>query len=167
MQTDSNRLARNNQRIRAHASRSRSRGRRRRWAALLAAAALLASAVPSKAATGGASLAYGALPSAQDIAFSPLRAAGATWYGPGFYGHHTACGQVLRPNVIGVAHRSLPCGTVVKLAYQGRSILTTVIDRGPYAQGYTWDLTNGARLALGLEGSDQIRYALPLSFARR
>ena len=96
----------------------------------------------------------------------PDATAGATWYGPGFYGHQTACGQVLRPNTIGVAHRSLPCGTTVKFAYHGHSLVTTVIDRGPYTKGNAWDLTNGAREALGFEGSGQVHYAVALSYAR-
>ena len=95
-----------------------------------------------------------------------MQTAGATWYGPGFYGHQTACGQVLRPNTIGVAHRSLPCGTTVKFAYHGHSLVTTVIDRGPYTKGNAWDLTNGAREALGFEGSGQVHYAVALSYAR-
>lgn len=97
------------------------------------------------------------------IAFSsPMRSAAATWYGPGLYGNHTACGQVLRPGTVGVAHRSLPCGTAVKFAYGGRQLVTTVIDRGPYSHGRSWDLTNGARRALGFEGADRVLYALAL-----
>src|ERR1700677_3782954 len=38
----------------------------------------------------------------------------ATWFGPGFYGQHTACGQTLTPATVGVANRKLPCGTLVK-----------------------------------------------------
>jgi peptidoglycan lytic transglycosylase len=102
------------------------------------------------------------------IAFSsPMRAAGATWYGPGLYGNRTACGQVLHPGTVGVAHRSLPCGTAVKFAYGGRQLVTTVIDRGPYSQGKAWDLTNGARRALGFEGSDRVLYALALGNTAR
>jgi rare lipoprotein A len=96
-----------------------------------------------------------------------MKTAGATWYGPGLYGNQTACGQVLRPNTIGVAHRKLPCGTTVKFAYRGRYLITKVIDRGPFTQGHAWDLTNGARELLGFDGSNRVRYALALSFARR
>ena len=95
-----------------------------------------------------------------------LRFAGATWYGPGFYGKQTACGQTLRPGTLGVAHRSLPCGTVVKFVFGGRQIVTRVIDRGPYAKGFAWDLTNGTREALGFEGSGRIRYAVAAQYAR-
>jgi rare lipoprotein A len=99
----------------------------------------------------------------QGIVFSsPMRSAGATWYGPGLYGNHTACGQTLRPGTVGVAHKTLPCGTTIKLAYHGRSLVTRVIDRGPYTAGNAFDLTNGARRALDFEGVDRVRYAVAL-----
>ncbi len=145
------------------------RPRGARWAALLSALALLAAtSVSAQAAPGGASsIAYGGAGQAgQELAFSPMRSAGATWYGPGLYGHRTACGQTLRSSTIGVAHRSLPCGTTVKFTYHGHSLVTAVIDRGPYTKGNSWDLTNGARLALGFNGSGQVHYAVALSYAR-
>lgn len=89
-----------------------------------------------------------------------MRTAGATWYGPGLYGNRTACGRVLKPGTVGVAHKSLPCGTRVVFLHRGRVLVTRVIDRGPYAAGYQWDLTNGARLRLGFRGTGRIRYAL-------
>jgi len=146
--------------------------RRRRTYGILAAlpliATLLALIAPSaQAGTGGA--ASGAASDAQagrGLAFSPLRWAGATWYGPGLYGKRTACGQVLRPRTIGVAHRRLPCGAAVKLVYHGRAIVTRVIDRGPYTRGNAWDLTNGTRRALHFEGSGRLRYAVATRYAR-
>jgi rare lipoprotein A (peptidoglycan hydrolase) len=109
--------------------------------------------VSESATTGGAGLTFS----------SPMRSAGATWYGPGLYGNGTACGQTLRPGTIGVAHRTLPCGTTVKLSYHGHSLVTRVIDRGPYTAGNDFDLTNGARLALDFEGVGQVRYALAVA----
>ena len=73
----------------------------------------------------------------------------ATWYGPGFWGKSTACGAVLQPTVIGVAHRRLPCGTQVTFTYNGRSVAATVIDRGPFRKGYAWDLTKKTAKRLG------------------
>jgi rare lipoprotein A (peptidoglycan hydrolase) len=73
----------------------------------------------------------------------------ATWYGPGFWGKRTACGTVLTPTTIGVAHRKLPCGTTVTFSYAGRSVTTTVIDRGPFRKGYAWDLTKKAAKRVG------------------
>jgi rare lipoprotein A (peptidoglycan hydrolase) len=75
----------------------------------------------------------------------------ATWFGPGFYGQTTACGQTLTPAVVGVANRTLPCGTLVKFGYKGRAATLPVIDRGPYARnGAQWDLTTEAAHALGM-----------------
>ena len=74
----------------------------------------------------------------------------ATWFGPGFYGHETACGQILTRTVVGVANRTLPCGTLVRFTYSGRSVTVPVIDRGPYGGiGASWDLTAAAAEALG------------------
>lgn len=86
--------------------------------------------------------------------------AAATWYGPGFYGNRTACGKTLRTTTIGVAHRTLPCGTKVTFAYHGRFLVAPVIDRGPYSGGYTFDLTGAAAEALGFSGSGNLRYAV-------
>ena len=60
----------------------------------------------------------------------------ATWYGPGLYGNTTACGQELTRELVGVAHKSLPCGTMVEVSYAGRSIVVPVVDRGPVRQGH-------------------------------
>ena len=72
----------------------------------------------------------------------------ASWYGPGFYGNRTACGQVYTPEIIGVAHRTLRCGTMLVLEYRGRTMTVAVIDRGPYIAGRTLDLSNATRLAM-------------------
>lgn len=89
-----------------------------------------------------------------------MKRAKATWYGPGFYGNQTACGQTLRVRTVGVAHRTLPCGTKVTFRYRGRTLVTRVIDRGPFVTGIDWDFTNGARLQLGFSGSEPVRYAV-------
>lgn len=66
-----------------------------------------------------------------------------SWYGPGFYGSGTACGQTYTREILGVAHRSLPCGTLVTFRNpaNGRQITVPVIDRGPYVAGRTWDMS--------------------------
>jgi rare lipoprotein A (peptidoglycan hydrolase) len=139
------------------------------WPALLLfVAAIAAFAAPAQASTGGAStVADSGASAGSEIAFAPMQWAGATWYGPGLYGRHTACGQILGPETIGVAHRSLPCGTTVKFVYQGHSIVTQVIDRGPYSRGNAWDLTQAAARALQFEksGSDRLRFAVSLEYA--
>ena len=72
----------------------------------------------------------------------------ASWYGPGFYGNRTACGQLYTPEILGVAHLTLPCGTLLTLTYGSRSVSVAVIDRGPYIAGRTLDLSNATKLAL-------------------
>ena len=75
-----------------------------------------------------------------------------SWYGPGFYGNGGACGMIpggLTPETVGVAHRTLPCGTKVTFRYNGRTVTTRVIDRGPYVAGRTWDMTKGLCTLLG------------------
>ena len=82
----------------------------------------------------------------------------ATWFGPGFYGQETACGQKMTPAIIGVASRTLPCGTLVLVSYKGHHLTVPVIDRGPYAHnGATWDLTWGAASALSIEDTVRVR----------
>jgi len=83
----------------------------------------------------------------------------ATWYGPGFFGNQTACGQTLTRRTVGVAHKTLPCGARVVVRYKGAFLRTRVIDRGPYANNATWDLTQAAAKRLGFEYTDEIRVA--------
>ena len=85
----------------------------------------------------------------------------ATWYGPGFFGKQTACGMELTESTVGVAHRELPCGTQVQIALGDRVILVPVIDRGPFANGADWDLTQAAAQQLGMTGTSRIG-AMPL-----
>jgi rare lipoprotein A (peptidoglycan hydrolase) len=168
MRTAIDRLARKD-RSREALSCERRPGSRLRWALGVVALAVLASGVVSaQASTGGASSFTASAPESGEYAFStPMRSAGASWYGPGLWGRHTACGQTLRPNTLGVAHKTLPCGTTVKFVYHGRVLITQVIDRGPYVKGRAWDLTAAASEALGLEGIGQVRYAIATSLARQ
>jgi rare lipoprotein A len=80
------------------------------------------------------------------------RLAGASYYGPGLYGNGAACGGTLLPGTMGVAHKTLPCGTKVKLRYHGRTVTVPVIDRGPYVAGRDYDLTEAVKERLGFPG---------------
>ena len=77
------------------------------------------------------------------------RRALASWYGPGLYGGHLACGGTLTPGTLGVANKSLPCGTKVTLHYRGRSVRVPVVDRGPYVGAREFDLTAATKAKLG------------------
>jgi hypothetical protein len=80
------------------------------------------------------------------------RQAGASYYGPGLYGNGVACGGTLMPGTMGVANKTLPCGTKVKLRYHGHSVTVPVIDRGPYVAGRDYDLTEATKERLGFPG---------------
>jgi len=149
-------------------------------AALLAGAlAVLAIAPGAQAATGGAASAT-PVPAETtettattafneaELTFTPFRYAGASWYGgTSMWGRSTACGQTLRPATIGVANKTLPCGTPVKFVWHGHSIVAPVIDRGPYIKGRAWDLTSAAAEALEFEGIGRIRYAVAIEYASK
>jgi rare lipoprotein A (peptidoglycan hydrolase) len=87
----------------------------------------------------------------------------ASWYGPGFFGNQTACGQTLRRKTVGVAHRTLPCGTKLVMVYRGRFVRTRVIDRGPFVKQRRyerdWDLTQALAQKLRFEGVDRVKTA--------
>ena len=82
------------------------------------------------------------------------RRAFASWYGPGLYGNKLGCGGTLTPGTIGVAHKTLPCGTRLTLRYRGHSVRARVVDRGPYVGGREFDLTAATkqRLRFGSTG---------------
>jgi rare lipoprotein A len=84
----------------------------------------------------------------------------ASWYGPGFYGHRTACGGTLSSGTLGVANKTLPCGTKVTLHYHSRTVTVPVIDRGPYVAGRDYDLTGATKSRLGF-GSTGTLWSAP------
>ena len=104
----------------------------------------------------GAAQASRAAAASPTITITAYRPSLATIYGPGFYGNSTACGQTLTRHTIGVANRTLPCGTEVAIYYHGRTIVAPVIDRGPYANNADWDLTTATAHKLGVTGTDTI-----------
>jgi rare lipoprotein A len=77
------------------------------------------------------------------------RRAQASWYGPGLYGNALGCGGRLSPGTLGVAHKTLPCGSKVTLRHQGRTLRVRVIDRGPYVGNREFDLTAATKARLG------------------
>jgi rare lipoprotein A len=70
----------------------------------------------------------------------------ASWYEDG---GNTACGFHAG---LGVANRSLPCGTKVGFRYGGRTVTAVVDDRGPFVGGRDWDLNQNTAAALGFQG---------------
>jgi rare lipoprotein A (peptidoglycan hydrolase) len=144
----------------------------RATSAALAAVFTAVVALPAAAATGATN--GGASPTAppaeqQDQSADSNKAATAryqrvkaTWYGPGFWGNRTACGMRLTRNIQGVAHKRLPCGTKVALRYRGRTIVVPVIDRGPFAHGAVYDLTQATARSLHVDHTTRL-HAAPLN----
>jgi peptidoglycan lytic transglycosylase len=83
----------------------------------------------------------------------------ASWYGPGLYGNRLGCGGTLSAGRLGVAHKSLPCGSKVTLRHGGRVVRVAVIDRGPYVGGREFDLTAATAQRLHFRGHGAIQVA--------
>jgi len=81
----------------------------------------------------------------------------ASWYGPGLFGNRLGCGGTLTTGSVGVANKSLPCGTKVTLRHHGRVLRVRVIDRGPYVGGREYDLTSATARKLGFNGHGPIQ----------
>ena len=141
------------------------------WAVLIAVVALIAGAASAEGrdsggvATGGDGTtdcaAKGRAQDCDELSRFDWNRQRATWYGPGFFGNRTACGQTLTRRTQGVAHKRLPCGARVVMRYRGRYVRTRVIDRGPYAHGAKWDLTQATARALRFETTDDVSVARP------
>ena len=128
------------------------------YAALTAAVVTAVVALPAAAATGSSNggATAGDPSSAQAADYRPVK---ATWYGPGLYGNRLACGGTLTHRTVGVAHKSLPCGTKVALRYRGRTVVVPVVDRGPYARGVSYDLTAATAKKLGMTQTSRLAAA--------
>jgi rare lipoprotein A len=76
----------------------------------------------------------------------------ASWYGPGFANRKTASGQRFDPNGLTGAHKTMPLGTQVRVTNlrNGKSVMVTINDRGPYKGRREIDLSYGAARRIGL-----------------
>jgi rare lipoprotein A len=90
-----------------------------------------------------------------------FRGAVATIFGPGLWGHQTACGQRLQKATLGVASRTLKCGTKVAVDFRGRELTVPVIDRGPFGGRANWDLTLATADALGVKETSTVGTLAP------
>ena len=70
----------------------------------------------------------------------------ASWYGPTFYGKHTANGEMYDGNQLTAAHKTLPMPVNVRVTNldNGKSLILRVNDRGPFARGRIIDLSKRA-----------------------
>lgn len=73
-----------------------------------------------------------------------------------------ASGGMFNPNAMTAAHKTLPFGTKLKVTNQanGKSVVVTINDRGPYIGGRCLDLSKGAFLQIANEsaGVAQVSY---------
>jgi rare lipoprotein A len=83
----------------------------------------------------------------------------ASWYGPTFYGKHTANGEIYNAGDLTAAHRTLPMPVNVRVTDldNGKSLVVRVNDRGPYAKGRIIDLSEAAAKLLGYYGQGTAR----------
>jgi len=75
-----------------------------------------------------------------------------SWYGKES-GRRTASGARFNPGGFTVAHRTLPFGTKLKLTNptNGKSVIATVTDRGPFVRSRLLDVSEGIADALGFK----------------
>ena len=88
----------------------------------------------------------------------------ASWYGDEFARRQTASGERFDPDKLTGAHRTLPLGSRVRVTnlVNGRSVLVTINDRGPYIAQRDIDLSYGAARALGMLRSGITRVRIEL-----
>ncbi len=79
-------------------------------------------------------------------------------YGPTAAHRRTACGKPFLKTTEGVAHPVLPCGVRLYIRFQGREVLTQVVDRGPNVPGRDLDITKALANRLDLHGTQTIQW---------
>lgn len=70
----------------------------------------------------------------------------ATWYGPGFAGNRTACGDIFDPRLLTAASNTLPCGTMARVTNtnNGKSVIVKINDTGGFRPPLMIDLSQAA-----------------------
>ena len=95
---------------------------------------------------------------------SPIGSGDASYYGSELAGNRTASGEIFDPSRLTAAHRTLPLGSEVRVtnAGNGRSVVVTINDRGPFHGNRVIDLSTAAASAIGLIRSGTGRVSLAL-----
>ncbi len=109
----------------------------------------------------GSASAAATVSATQALTIPIFRNAVATIFGAGLWGRHTACGERLGKATLGVASRTLKCGSKVAVYYRGRELTVPVVDRGPFTTGVTWDLTLATAKALGITATSTVGTLTP------
>ena len=74
----------------------------------------------------------------------------ASYYANVLKGNPTASGEPYEPRRYTAAHKSLPLGTELRVAYGGQAVEVVVNDRGPFIAGRDIDLSLAAAEEIGL-----------------
>jgi rare lipoprotein A len=83
----------------------------------------------------------------------------ASWYGPGFNGHHTSSGAIYHQEDLTAASTLFPLGSSLMVTDldNGRTVEVIVNDHGPYVRGRELDLSERAARVLGMIGPGTAR----------
>lgn len=103
---------------------------------------------------------------------APRRAAGYSYSGGSGSGlasyywqpQRVASGGWFNPNAMTAAHKTLPFGTKVRVTNNrnGRSVVVTINDRGPYIKGRVIDLSSAAAGVIGMKGAGVVPVSLSI-----
>ncbi len=122
--------------------------------------ALLASFLPGDGGEGASVPAVAAVRSS-DVSAAPrthegaheranVRTMVASYYANVLEGNPTASGEPYEPGRYTAAHKRLPLGTELRVAYGGEAVEVVVNDRGPFVAGRDIDLSLAAAEEIGL-----------------
>jgi len=98
--------------------------------------------------------------SANNNDLPPAEVGIATFYDDSFHGRKTACsGETYDKTKLTAAHKTLPCGTVIRVTHAGnkKSVTVRIIDRGPYIAGQIVSLSKAAAAEIGLLADGQAK----------
>jgi rare lipoprotein A len=92
----------------------------------------------------------------------------ASMYGDSFVGRTTASGEILDSYRLTAAHKKLPFGTRLEVTNKrnGRKIIVTVNDRGPFSHGRIIDLSPAAAAQLGMRRAGVVPVEIRVASAR-
>ena len=111
---------------------------------------------------GCAARAAGSKPSGPDATREGFVQTGvAAYYATAFHGRRTASGAIYDERDLTAAHRTLPFGTRVRVTHleNGKEVVVTINDRGPFTKGRVIDVSREAarRLDLIRDGVARVR----------
>lgn len=91
----------------------------------------------------------------------------ATYYADKFNGKQTASGEKFSNSKLTAAHKKLPFGTKLKVTNNanGKSVIVTVNDRGPFTKGYDIDLSKKAFMEIS-DNKNQGKLTVTLEIAK-